>query len=80
MMNLELHLLRSWDDADLAEKAGVIAFDEDVPERCEHCETIVGPRGDDFVPCVVVLEDDDEDDMYYLVCKTCATPVVDPGN
>lgn len=80
MMNLELHVLRNWDDANLAEKAGVIAFDEDVSERCAHCETFVGPRGDYFAQCVVVLEDDDEDDMYYLVCLPCATPIVDPGN
>ncbi len=79
MMNLELHVLRNWSDATLAEKAGIIAFDDDVPEHCANCDSFVGPRDDDFISCVVVFEDD-EDDMYYVVCAGCAQPVVDPRN
>lgn len=79
MMNLELHVLASWNDVHLAEKAGIIAFDDEVIERCENCDAIVGPRDEEFIPCVVVFEDNDEDDMYYLVCFSCSKPVVDPG-
>ncbi len=78
MMNLELHVVRNWADSSLAEKAGIITFDNDVPERCANCNTVVGPRDDDFIPCVIVFEDDD-DDMYYTVCTKCAKPVIDPN-
>ena len=73
MMHLELHVIQSPHDAELADLAGLIELTDN--ESCEHCGDPVGfDRNGKFTPLVAVLDEE----SIWVVCPECASPVLAP--
>jgi hypothetical protein len=77
MKSYELHTIHDLKDIALAELAGLpnvvnVGLLGDV---CSNCGTDIGGVPGRFVPFNIVLG---EKDGHWLICQTCAMPVVRP--
>jgi hypothetical protein len=76
MEHLELHVITSHHDAEIAARAGLLSEYPGEDLSCDHCGTSVGSVSGVFYPFAVIL---DEDDLDWISCDECYTPVVHPA-
>ena len=76
MRALELHIIETASDVDLAIKAGLLEPHRLDYSSCSDCEDSVGYliSDDTFEPFVVVIDASDAD---WVVCINCASPITD---
>lgn len=77
MRSLEVHVLESETDIDLALSSGVLLPEQMVMTDCSDCDGRVGYGAASFEPFVVVIDEHDQD---WTVCADCARPIVDYVN
>jgi hypothetical protein len=77
MRSLELHVIESETDIQLALSSGVLLPEQMVMTECSDCEDLIGLRASSFEPFVVVIDEHDQD---WTVCGDCARPIVDYVN
>jgi len=73
MQHIEIHVIESDRDIDLAVECGLLDGPFDI-DPCEHCDEEVGALGV-FEPFVIVLNGDDQ----KTLCYECALPLFDPS-
>jgi hypothetical protein len=75
MRDIEMHLIKNSHDERLAKLAGLDVYEE---ETCAECRQLVGVDSEgakqDFKPYVILLDQDSE----WIVCASCASPVLGP--
>jgi hypothetical protein len=69
MRHIEMHVIETVRDLDLADTAGLDVYET---ESCEECFEPVGEDSGNFKPFVVLLDDESE----WIVCSNCASPVL----
>ena len=76
MRALELHIIETASDVDLAIKAGLLEPHRLDYTSCSDCDDSVGhaSTGEEFEPFVVVIDASDAD---WVVCIDCASPITD---
>ncbi len=76
MRALEVHIIETASDIDLAIKAGLLEPTQLNAVNCSDCEEEVGHTGgvEEFEPFAVVIDADDAD---WVVCIDCASPITD---
>lgn len=74
MRHIELHMLETDSDLDLALQAGLLEPEQLVSTVCSDCDEYVAHVGDEFIPFAVVLDDKDR---VWFVCEDCSAPVTD---
>lgn len=76
MRALEVHIIETASDIDLAIKAGILEPTRLNAVLCSDCEEEVGHTvdADEFEPFAVVIDSDDAD---WVVCIDCASPITD---
>lgn len=75
MRHLEIHVIETDRDIDLAVQAGLLELGQLTASVCVDCDEPVGHSASNgFRPFTIVLEEEDED---WAVCIDCASPVVD---
>jgi hypothetical protein len=76
MRALELHIIETASDVDLAIKAGLLEPHRLDYTSCSDCDDTVGHAATDeaFEPFCVVIDADDND---WVVCIDCASPITD---
>lgn len=76
MRSLEVHIVETASDVDLAIKAGLLEPQHLDYSTCSECDDAIGHVIDDgsFEPFAVVIDVDDAD---WVVCTDCASPVTD---
>ena len=71
MKHIEIHVMRTSNDAELAQLAGLIELEDE--EHCDHCSELVAFNGrGGFDACAVVLDED----IVFLICVGCLAPVL----
>lgn len=71
MRHFEMHLIENSEDVRLAD---VVGLDVDPDETCEECLKPVGDSASkQFKPYLLIL---DENDVEWVVCVSCAAPVL----
>lgn len=71
MKHIEIHVMRTPRDAELAELVGLIELQEE--EHCDHCSELIAFNGrGGFDPCAVVLDED----TVFLLCVGCLVPIL----
>ena len=70
MRSYEIHALSSHHDGALAVMSGL----PEVPEtaNCASCREVVGPRGEMYFACSLILSDQES----WVVCSLCSDPVL----
>lgn len=75
MRHLEIHVIETEQDVDLALQSGLLSLDRLDSTECADCALPVGHASTDgFEPFAVVI---DENDFDWAVCVECASPVTD---
>lgn len=74
MRHLELHVLETETDIDLAIQAGVLRTEQLASAECAECGDFVGHASNGFAAFTVVI---DETDADWALCLECSAPVVD---
>lgn len=74
MRHLELHVLETETDIDLAIQAGLLNGEQLASAECAECGDFAGHSPDGFAPFAVVI---DETDADWTLCLECVAPVVD---
>ena len=75
MRALEIHVLETASDIDLALSVGVLLPEQLMETVCSRCGEEVGHlNGDDFTEFCVVIDDEDRD---WIVCTECSASVID---
>lgn len=76
MRHLELHVIETEHDIDLALQAGLLELDRLDATECVECGVSLGysDRTAEFEPFTVVI---DESDTDWSLCLECASPVID---
>lgn len=75
MQHLEVHVIESETDIDLALQAGVLTVDQLGHTQCLECATGVAYSGEDgFAAFAIVINEHNQD---WSVCMQCAGPMVD---
>ena len=79
MRHLEVHVIETEQDIDLAIQAGLLTGSQLDHSYCAECDESVGHSLEvgNFIPFSVVL---DSDDNSWPVCSDCAGPVTDSVN
>ncbi len=74
MQHIELHVIESEEDIDLALQSGLLIPQHLDDIECSVCDELLGNTGtgDEFVGFAVVLDDD----YVWTVCADCADPVI----
>lgn len=72
MVNIQLYVVETAEQAQQAESLDLIEFDSD-DTVCENCDVAVGFINNRFFPCVICVEDEDD---IWLVCAECAGGVL----
>jgi hypothetical protein len=75
MRHLEVHVIETEHDIDLALQAGLVTAGQLSHSECSDCADLVGHAGESFSPFVVVI---DEYDFDWAVCSDCASSVITP--
>lgn len=79
MVHLALYVIEDFDDAISAIRSDVFDFTVNDTE-CENCGMMIGPLGEDFLPCVVIVDTDrDLIDDRWSICLDCAAPLLYPN-
>jgi hypothetical protein len=75
MRHIEMHVISNTSDERLANLAGLDTYDD---ESCAQCREPLGTASSDtsFKAYVIVLDDDSE----WVVCVSCASPVLNPDS
>ena len=75
MRHIELHVIETDSDIQLALFAGVLSTDQLAITECDVCDETIGysTETDSFEQFVVVLEADIE----YSICTDCASPIIE---
>jgi hypothetical protein len=76
MRHLELHVVETEQDIDLALQSGILTVDRLDMTTCFECDEPIGYNLelDGFEPFVVVIDDTDSD---WALCLDCSAPVLD---
>lgn len=75
MRHLEIHVIETEQDVDLALQSGLLSLDRLDSTECVDCALPVGHASTDgFEPFAVVI---DENDCDWAVCVDCASPVTE---
>lgn len=76
MRALEVHIIETASDIDLAIQAGLLEPHRLDSSACAECEELVGygSNVDDFEPFCVVIDIDDND---WVVCIDCSAPLTE---
>lgn len=74
MRHLELHVLETETDIDLAIQAGLLNGEQLASAECAECGELVGHDSSGFIGFAVVI---DETDTDWTLCLECVAPVVD---
>lgn len=74
MRHLELHVLETETDIDLAIQAGLLNGEQLASADCSECGDLVGHDSSGFSGFAVVI---DETDADWTLCLECAAPVID---
>jgi enoyl-[acyl-carrier-protein] reductase (NADH) len=69
MRHIEMHVIETVKDLELADVAGLDVY---ATETCEECFEQVGEDVGNFKKFVVLLDDESE----WIVCENCASPVL----
>lgn len=78
-MHFALYVIEDAEDGILAAKNEVFDFTIDGTD-CESCGMVIGPSGDTFFPCVVILDINDTiGEDRWSICIDCAAPLVYPN-
>lgn len=75
MVNLDLFVIESAEDAIVSSFNEIYDFIIDGTE-CQNCSLMIGPLGEDFIPCVVIHAGDSNS---WPICIDCATPLLFPN-
>ncbi len=79
MIHLALYVIEDPEDAILSAKSEIFDFVIDGSE-CENCGMVIGPVGEHFFPCVVIVDTDDNLSVdRWPICIDCAAPLVYPN-
>lgn len=74
MQHLEIHLIETEEDLDLALQSGILNISQADYTECVDCATEVGHAASDgFEPFAVIINEHDQD---WPVCTECAAPVL----
>lgn len=75
MQHLEIHVLETETDIDLALQSGILTVDQLGHTECSECSSGVAYSGEaGFEPFLVVINEHDQD---WPVCLDCASPVLE---
>ena len=74
MRSIEVHVIETDDDINLALKSGLLESADLDELYCDECEETVGHEGSAFHEFSVVLY---EDDASWFLCADCASPVTE---
>lgn len=77
MQHIEVHVIESETDLDLALQAGILSIEQLGHTECQECSTNVAYSAEsEFSAFAVVINDADQD---WALCMDCAGPVVNSG-
>lgn len=74
MRAIEVHVIETDDDINLALKSGLLEPSDLDELYCDECEETVGHESSEFHEFSVVLYDDD---ASWLLCADCSSPVTE---
>lgn len=79
MLHLEIHVLETEEDLDLALQSGLLTISQVNGTECSDCGTELGYASlDGFESFAVIINEHDQD---WHVCTECAAPVIEgPGS
>ena len=75
MRHLEIHVIETEQDIELALQSGVLSVDRLDSSTCSDCQERIGYNADldSFEGFAVIIDEDDED---WAVCLDCSSPVI----
>jgi hypothetical protein len=74
MRHLEVHVIETDQDVDLAIQAGLVTVEQLNYSLCSECAEDIGHTPLGFEPFAVVIDEVDRD---WAVCLECASPLID---
>jgi hypothetical protein len=74
MRHLEVHVIQTEQDVDLAMQAGLVTADQLNYTLCAECAEDIGHTTLGFESFAVVIDETDRD---WAVCLECASPLID---
>lgn len=78
MLHLEIHVIETEEDLDLALQSGLLNIGQANGTECADCSAELGYASlDGFEPFAVIINEHDQD---WQICTECAAPVIDGGS
>ena len=75
MLHLEIHVLETEEDLDLALQSGLLTIGQVNGTKCSDCGIELGYASlEGFEPFAVIINEHDQD---WHACTECASPVID---